>query len=200
MLAMGSWGRGSVKLAARAVACILCCTLVLQACATPGTRGPTPAQKFVQGQQELAKGRVEEGLALIEQAAREDPRRLEYQVYLTNQREAISAVLAREADRYRAAGDYATAEAIYRQIQRLDPDSPRPRTGLAQIPVDQRHDLLIAEAEAAVAKGDNAAADGLMRPRSMRQMVARRELSRSRAPLANTGSRPAVTYISLATV
>ena len=186
--------RESGRLAARAVACILCCTLVLQACATPGTRGPTPAQKFVQGQQELAKGRVEEGLALIEQAAREDPRRLEYQVYLTNQREAISAVLAREADRYRAAGDYATAEAIYRQIQRLDPDSPRPRTGLAQIPVDQRHDLLIAEAEAAVAKGDNAAADGLMRqvlrenPQNVRARALARRIEEGGA--ASNGASP----------
>ena len=151
------------RLAARAVACILCLTLALQGCATPAKRGPTPAETFAYGQQQVARGNVEEGLALIEQAAREDPKRIEYQVYFTNQREAITAALAREADRYRAAGDYATAEAIYQQILRLDPGSQRARMGLGQIPVDQRHDLLIAQAEAAVAKGDNVAADRLMR-------------------------------------
>ena len=128
------------RLAARAVACILCLTLALQGCATPAKRGPTPAETFAFGQQQVARGNVEEGLALIEQAAREDPKRIEYQVYFTNQREAITAALAREADRYRAAGDYATAEAIYQQILRLDPGSQRARMGLGQIPVDQRHD------------------------------------------------------------
>ncbi len=155
--------RESGRLASRAVACILCITLVLQGCATPGARGPTPAENFVLGQQAIAQGRVEEGLALVAQAVRDDPKRVEYQVFLTNQREAITAGLAREADRYRAAGDYATAEAIYQQILRLDPGSQRARMGLAQIPVDQRHDLLIAQSEAAVAKGDNVTADRLMR-------------------------------------
>jgi general secretion pathway protein D len=148
---------------ARALACVLCVSLVLQGCATSGARGPTPADTFTQGQQQIAQGNVEEGLALIEQAVRLDPRRVEYQTYLANQREAISAALAREGDRYRAAGDYATAEAIYRQILRIDPASQRALQGLAQIPVDQRHDLLIAQAEAAVAKGQSGAAEGLIR-------------------------------------
>lgn len=179
---------------ARAIACIVCVALVLQGCATSGARGPTPAQTFTQGQQELAQGRVEEGLALLEQAVRDDPKRVEYQVYLANQREAISAGLAREADRYRAAGDYATAEAIYRQIQRVDPGSQRARIGLAQIPVDQRHDLQIAEAEAAVAKGDSAAADGLMRrvlqenPQNPRARSLARRIEEG--SLATTGASP----------
>lgn len=186
--------KASASPAARAIACILGVALVLQGCATPGTRGPTPAENFARGQQELAQGRVEEGLALIEQAVRDDPKRVEYQVYLANQREAISAGLVREADRYRAAGDYATAEAIYRQILRLDPGSQRARFGLAQIPVDQRHDLLIAEAEAAVAKGDSVAADGLVRrvlqenPQNPRARVLARRIEE--ASSAITGASP----------
>jgi len=184
----------SRSLASRAVACILCVTLMLTGCATPGTRAPTAAETFTQGQQQIMQGNIEEGLALVEQAVRADPRRVEYQVYLTNQREAISAGLAREADRYRAAGDYATAEAIYRQILRIDPGSQRAQTGLAQIPVDQRHDQLIAQAEAAVAKGDSAAADGLMRqvlqenPQNPRARALTRRLEEG--GVAATGASP----------
>lgn len=184
----------SRSLASRAVACILCVTLMLTGCATPGTRAPTAAETFTQGQQQIMQGNIEEGLALVEQAVRDDPRRVEYQVYLTNQREAISAGLAREADRYRAAGDYATAEAIYRQILRVDPGSQRAQTGLAQIPVDQRHDQLIAQAEAAVAKGDSAAADGLMRqvlqenPQNPRARALTRRLEEG--GVAATGASP----------
>ncbi len=184
----------SRSLASRAVACILCVTLMLTGCATPGTRAPTAAETFTQGQQQIMQGNIEEGLALVEQAVRADPRRVEYQVYLTNQREAISAGLAREADRYRAAGDYATAEAIYRQILRIDPGSQRAQTGLAQIPVDQRHDQLIAQAEAAVAKGDSVAADGLMRqvlqenPQNPRARALTRRLEEG--GVAATGASP----------
>lgn len=184
----------SRSFASRAVACILCVTLMLTGCATPGTRAPTAAETFTQGQQQIMQGNIEEGLALVEQAVRADPRRVEYQVYLTNQREAISAGLAREADRYRAAGDYATAEAIYRQILRIDPGSQRAQTGLAQIPVDQRHDQLIAQAEAAVAKGDSAAADGLMRqvlqenPQNPRARALTRRLEEG--GVAATGASP----------
>lgn len=184
----------SRSLASRAVACILCVTLMLTGCATPGTRAPTAAETFTQGQQQIMQGNIEEGLALVEQAVRDDPRRVEYQVYLTNQREAISAGLAREADRYRAAGDYATAEAIYRQILRIDPGSQRAQTGLAQIPVDQRHDQLIAQAEAAVAKGDSVAADGLMRqvlqenPQNPRARALTRRLEEG--GVAATGASP----------
>ncbi len=168
--------------------------LQLQGCATGGSRGPSPSETFAQGQQQIAQGRVEEGLALVEQAARHDPKRIEYQVYLANQREAITAALAREADRYRAAGDYATAEAIYQQILRMDPGSQRARTGLAQIPVDQRHDLLIAQAEAAVAKGDSVTADGLMRqvlqenPQNPRARALSRRIEED--GVATTGASP----------
>ncbi|MFO1206584.1 MAG: secretin and TonB N-terminal domain-containing protein [Burkholderiales bacterium] len=184
----------SVKAAVRAVTCLLLLTLLLQGCATSRNSGPSPSENFVAGQQALAQGRIEEGIALIEQAARDDPRRIEYQVYLANQREAISAGLAREADRYRAAGDYATAEAVYQQILRIDPGSQRARNGLAQIPIDQRHDLLIAQAEAAVAKGDNVAADGLMRqvlqenPKNERGRALARRIEEWGA--ASTGTSP----------
>jgi general secretion pathway protein D len=167
---------------------------MLLGCATGGTRGPTPAEIFSQGQQQIARGNLEEGFALIEQAVRKDPSRAEFQIYLANRREAITAALARDADRYRAAGDYATAEAIYQQILRLDPGSQRARLGLAQIPVDQRHDLLIAEAEAAVAKGDSTTADGLMRqvlqenPQNARARALARRIEEG--SLASTGASP----------
>jgi len=155
--------RASGNIASRAIACVLCVAILLQGCATDGIRGRSPAETFSLGQQMLAQGRIEEGIALLEQAVKQDPKRIEYQIYLTNQREAITAALAGEADRYRAAGDYATAEAIYQQLLRLDPASPRARAGLARIPVDQQHDLLIAQAEAALAKGDTGTADTLLR-------------------------------------
>ena len=151
------------SLASRTLACLVCVAFVLQGCSTLGNRAASPSESFARGQQELAQGRIEEGLALIEDAVRGDPRRLEYQLYLANQREAILGALASEADRYRAAGNYAGAEAIYRRMQGIEPGSPRAKAGLAQIPIDQRHDQLIAQAVAAVASGDPGSADALLR-------------------------------------
>lgn len=151
------------KLAAAAIAFALAIGILLHGCASGGVRQRPASETFAAGQQLLAQGRIEEGIALLEQAVKEDPKRFEYQVYLANQREAILGALANEADRDRAAGGYVRAEALYQQMLRLDPVSPRAKAGLAQIPIDQRHDLLIAEAEAALAKGNTDAAQATLR-------------------------------------
>jgi general secretion pathway protein D len=139
----------------RALAALALAAL-LAACAT------SPPE-IAEGRRLLAEGRFQEGLALLEQAARAQPRRGEaYTAYVT-QRDAIVNAFVRDADVLRSGGNLDAAEAQYRQALRLHADAPLARAGLEIVARMRRHNALAADAEQRIKAGDEAGAERVAR-------------------------------------
>lgn len=135
------------------VACVL---LLAAACAS------TPPE-LNEGRELIAAGRIEEGLARMEQAARAQPKSAEvYGAYVT-QRDALVNAYVRDADALRTAGNLDTAEAQYRRALRLHPSAPGAQTGLEIIDRLRRNAFMMVEAEEALRKGDAANAERIAR-------------------------------------
>ena len=106
-------------------------------------------------------GRVEEGLALLQQAAAEHPGELSYRVALIRARQlAVERVLADARDA-EMAGEGERARDAYRRAQAIDPEHPRVRESLR---VAANRDVLSgidAQAREAMGRGDVDAAERL---------------------------------------
>ena len=125
---------------------------LLAGCAT----APAPE---ADGARLIAEGRLEEGLALMEQAAKAQPNRKElYSSYLV-QRNSVTTLLLRDADRMRTLGDLDAAEAYYRSVLRLDPTSDLARAGLAAVARARVQQARVREGQAALQAGDLARAE-----------------------------------------
>ncbi len=116
-----------------------------------------------EGKQLIAKGNFEEGLAKLEQAARERPNEAAPRNAFVTQREAIVGVYVREGDAQRTFGDLDGAEASFRRALRIDPSSPVAQGGLEAVARDRRHLALVHEAEEAFKRGDFATAESKAR-------------------------------------
>jgi general secretion pathway protein D len=129
---------------------------VLAACATTDP-------SYVEGQRLLATGQNEEGLALLDKAARDNPRQHELRMEYLRQRDAVMARLVQQADSARIGGKYAEAEATYIQALRIDPDSARARAGYETVATERRHAERVREAEKLFAKKDFAGTEFRLR-------------------------------------
>ncbi|HTO47433.1 MAG TPA: secretin N-terminal domain-containing protein [Burkholderiales bacterium] len=129
--------------------------LALAACATN--------PQVDEGKKLISQGRMEEGLAKLEQAARELPYNAEARNAYVTQREALAGAFLREGDVLRAYGDSDAAEATYRRVLQFDPGNAQAQAGLAAIERDRRHAATVREAEQALKRGDYATADAKAR-------------------------------------
>jgi general secretion pathway protein D len=118
--------------------------MVLSGCYT------TTPTTFMQGQQLLAEGKIEEGLRTLQRAMEEEPRNQEYRSYYHRQRDTIIGQFLFRADEARVANEWAAAEALYRRVLALDPVNARAQAGLERLVMDRRHRGLLTEAEAAL--------------------------------------------------
>ncbi len=129
---------------------------LLAACATTDP-------SYVEGKRLLASGQSEEGLALLDKAARDNPRQHELRMEYLRQREMAVGRLIQQADSARVNGRFAEAEAAYIQALRIDPDSSRARAGYETIATERRHTERVREAEALYGKKDFAGAEARLR-------------------------------------
>jgi general secretion pathway protein D len=133
---------------------VLLLALLLAGCATEQARKDALAM--------LDQGRYEEGLAKLEQAAKEYPDDLSFRTALRNNREmAINRLLA-AADTDLAAARPDAARACYERVLGLDAKNNAAKTGLRNIERDQRHAALINEARAMLKKGNTDGAKAAM--------------------------------------
>lgn len=139
----------------RSFAVLLLAASLLAGCATD--------QAFLEGKQLLSEGRIEEGLARLEQAVNESPGNAEYRAYLHGQRERMINQMLAQADSARLNAQFDDAEAVYRRALRLDPRNQRVMAGLEGVALDRRHKALTDEAQGAFQKGDAAAAESSLR-------------------------------------
>jgi general secretion pathway protein D len=116
-----------------------------------------------EGQKLIAQGRTEEGIAKLEQAARDNPNNAQaFSTYMAA-RDAFVIELVRQGDAARVFGDVAAAEQLFQRALRVDPGSVLARNGLDALVRDRRSIVLAAEAEEALKAGRLADAEAKAR-------------------------------------
>ncbi|MCL4801930.1 MAG: general secretion pathway protein GspD [Burkholderiales bacterium] len=124
-----------------------------------GIAGCATDPRIAEGRRLLSEGKTEEGLQLLERAARDNPTSAAARGAYETNREALLGQLLASAEAARAAGRYDEAEADYRRAMRIAPASPYPPNGIAAVERARRETRLLAEAAEALKKGDLAAAE-----------------------------------------
>jgi general secretion pathway protein D len=118
---------------------------------------------FVEGQQLIAEGKLDTGLASLEKAAREEPENLEIRAVLARQREAVAARLLSEGDNARSSGNLDAAERAYRHVLEMNQRNERAQTGLESIDMGRRHIALLKHAEELLERNDYTGAEADLR-------------------------------------
>lgn len=118
----------------------LLCLLPLAACA--------PGREFVrQGQDLIAQGRIEDGLAQIGKGIALEPANSEYRMLAIRQREAELGRLLTQADARRSAAAFDEADTLYRRVLALAPNTPRALDGIERIDAARRQQQRQAQAQ-----------------------------------------------------
>lgn len=132
--------------------CLL--ALAITGCAAQAT--------FKEARELIEAGQIEEGLARVQEASKQDPTNQEYRVYYLRQREIAIQRLLAQADsiKLQGQGQWDKAEAAYKRVLGLDPNNARAKSGLGSLGMEQRHSNSMMEAKTLFAKGDTEAAYG----------------------------------------
>jgi general secretion pathway protein D len=112
-----------------------------------------------EGRALIASGRTDEGLARLEQAAREHPDDRESRTAYFRQRELMVSEATAAAEVARRGGQFDAAEAAWQRVLKVDAGNARARDGLAEIAAARRHRVALDEAAAWLQKGDVAQAE-----------------------------------------
>jgi general secretion pathway protein D len=131
--------------------------LVLAACATRPTA-------IDQARTHFEKGRGEQALALLEQAAKDNPQDPALRAEYFRMRALVAAQWLAQAETLRAAAQFDNAETLYRRVLQHDPANPRATAGLEQVAADRRHRELVAAAEKLVKAERYREAEDMLRP------------------------------------
>ncbi len=92
-----------------------------------------------EGMDLIDQGQVQEGLAKLEKAAKQDPGNFSYRIDLIRNRERIINRVLQSADSLRSAGHPDEAEKLYRRVLQIDSGNPRANAGLRNLEMDKRH-------------------------------------------------------------
>ena len=112
----------------------------------------------------VQEGRIEEGLAKLEQASKSDPDNLSFRTDLIRSRGQAANRMLTTASGERAIGHLDAAQAIYERVLRIDPDNSAAKLALDTLAMDKRHESLLEEARGHFAKGDLDAAQAALKP------------------------------------
>ena len=104
-------------------------------------------ESYNSGRELIESGRVEEGIAALEQALKENGNNTEYKAYHARQKELYVRFLLSKADRLRAQKQYTEAEAGYRHVFNYESSNRRATDGLEDIRQDRLRDGKAASAE-----------------------------------------------------
>ncbi len=111
----------------------------------------------------ISLGKKEEGIASLEQAAKDEPRNPEIKATLLRNKEEQTNTYLAEAERQRVAGRLDAAESFYRQALASDARNTRAMQGLEQLAVDRRNASLLLQAEQLLKKSDLLGAERVVR-------------------------------------
>jgi general secretion pathway protein D len=168
---------------------LLVMAVVLGGCSHPA---------FRDGLDFMAAGKKEQGVASLEQAARDRPRDTEIKAAMVRHKgETIDGYLY-EADRLRSAGKQDAAEAAYRKALGVDARNTRAMQGLEQLAADRKNAASLAQAEQLLMKSDLVGAERIVRTVRVQDAfnpLARRlqrQIDQQREKELNPGSNPVV--------
>ncbi len=137
-MAAGRPGQPRVRYAPLRWASVIVCSASLVACAGP--------RAFREGQNLLAAGQYEQGLAQLEAAVQHMPGNSEYRLTLGSQRASVINRLLMAAERAGSEGRRQEARGLYLRVQSLEPANVMARQGLKNLATDLRHETLASEA------------------------------------------------------
>jgi general secretion pathway protein D len=106
------------------------------------------------GQHMVEAGNEEQGLERLEQAMKDHPGDTEIRNYYLRHRAVAVQRYVQTGDNARAAGQFDQAEAAYLRAQRFDPENANAKAGLEAVARDRASQASVAEAQAALKKGD----------------------------------------------
>ena len=129
---------------------LLLAALALAGCAANET--------FREGRGMIEAGNEEEGLARIEAAMQADPNDAEIRNYYLRHRAVAVQRYLQLGDNARSAGQFDRAEQAYRRALRFDAQNARAKAGLAALEADRGTAAQVAQADAALKRGDSKAA------------------------------------------
>lgn len=95
----------------------------------------------------IREGRVKEGLAQLQEAARNEPKNISYRMAYYRNRDAVSNDILLRADGLRETGNLGEAEALYKEALTLDGENVRAKEGLNAVLDQRRQEELVADAE-----------------------------------------------------
>jgi len=149
--------RGLCRFAARHVrtlALLVAVPIVLTGCAAE--------RAYRDGKDLVAQGKVDEGLAKLQQAVTQDPHDAHYRAAWLAERESAVARFDEEGDRLAAGGARAAARKSYQHALTIDPANERALSGIAALEGAARIDGLVERAEMLASKQDSDSARGLI--------------------------------------
>lgn len=150
-------------------------------------------QAFKDGRVLIEQGQVEQGLAQLEQAMRENPKNLEFRTYYIRNRDLYVAHLLGKADSARVARQYGEAEEGYRRVLKLDANNVRAADGLDGIRIERRHDEALDKARKSLKAGELDAADKAVHqvlaenPRNADAIALQRQIDEKQAAAKSAG-------------
>ena len=113
-------------------------------------------QTFKEGNVLLDEGKIEQGLAKLEQAAQAEPGNAQFRIALNNRKMRLINAANNRADQTRQQGNAGEAEKFYRQALAIDPNNAVAQQGLAALALERRHQRMVAEAELVYKRGGDA--------------------------------------------
>jgi general secretion pathway protein D len=134
------------------------CLLVLILVA--GCAGDT---RYSDARRLIDAGETQQGIAMLAQAVRENPRDQALRFEWLRQRDLAVGRLVIQGDRARARGALDEATDAYKAALALDAEQPRAKAGLEGIAMDRRHDVLIHEAGEWMRKNNYVEAESRLR-------------------------------------
>lgn len=102
----------------------------------------------------IEQGKVEDGLAKIEEAIKLAPDNRQYRAALFRERDAALQRQLALAEAARQQGEYNAAEELYKRMLHILPDNPRAKAGMEAVRSERRQKAMLTEAEALFKKGD----------------------------------------------
>lgn len=144
-----------MKVYGRAI-CLVATALALASCA---------GDRFHRdGMNALEQGRVEDGLAKLEQAVRAEPDNVQFRRDLLMRRSDLVVRMLATAESDRAAGKFDAAETGYRRVIGIEPANSRATAGLLAIDRERRYVPVLEQAKAHIKQGEMERAASLLRP------------------------------------
>ncbi|MFT0174479.1 secretin N-terminal domain-containing protein [Paraburkholderia mimosarum] len=115
-------------------------TVLLAACADP--------QSYRDGEKLIAAGQVDQGVAKLEDASRQEPEDAKYREVWLAQREKQIDDLMEQGERLAASGARDAARAAYQHVLAISPGNERAMAGLVALDTDARLNIMLSRAEA----------------------------------------------------